>query len=480
MLLSILVFFIFWTVLDRARLIRDNDNERLFNVLLTSLRGYEDFGSAIESNAMLKERITGFGIYGNDLTLLYSWGKVPPVFDEKAIVRTQGRNGRYTLPDKEGYGVKFILRTGWGLPPPRSPQAPAVSVPRAREQEGRHTPQIAPDPGQEFVFFNTLIKSNYLYIDIAHPAYSSTRTAGFVLFPLTELALLILVVHIMNLNLRNREYGERIEAQKNLVVLGTAASTLAHEIKNPLLSIRLQTGILGKIFADSGGEELGIINEEVDRLSALTYRVNDYLRDAKGEPVPLNSYDALKDAAERLCGRNVVDPASVRDAVILMDDGRARSVLENLLRNALESGGPAEDLGASVARSGNRVVIAVFDRGKGIPAGDLKQVFDPFFTSKSTGTGIGLSISKRFTEAAGGEIVLENREGGGIAARMVLPEYTPASGGPGELVPPAGGVAGGGAPRRGGRPGPGTKVPWPGRRGRACGAASPPPPEQYQ
>jgi two-component system sensor histidine kinase HydH len=433
MFLSILVFFIFWIVLDRARLIRDNDNERLFNILVTSLRGYEDFGSAIESNAMLKERITGFGIYGNDLTPVYSWGKVPPVFDEKMIVSSTARNGRYTLPDKQGYGVKFILHTGWGLPPVRSPQAPSPPVLRSREPEGPEDrrragqimPENRPDAEREFVFFNTLIKSNYLYIDIAHPAYSRTRTAGFVFFPLIELGLLILIVHIMHLYVRNREYRERIEAQKNLVVLGTAASTLAHEIKNPLLSIRLQTGILGKIFSGSGNEELGIINEEVDRLSALTYRVNDYLRDAKGEPVPLNSYDALRDAAERLCGRNIVESASVRDGVILMDGDRARSVFENLLRNALESGGPGEGLGASVTRTGNRVVITVFDRGAGIPAEDLKQVFDPFFTSKSAGTGIGLSISKRFTEAAGGEILLENREGGGTAARMILPEYVP-------------------------------------------------------
>jgi two-component system sensor histidine kinase HydH len=430
--LSILVVFICWTIMDRARLIRDNDNERLLNMLVTSLRGYDDFGSAIESNAILRERIAGFGIYGNDLNLVYSWGRVPPIFDERIIdgMGSEARNGRYTVPDKQGYGVKFILRTGWGLPPLRSTQPlPHPALPPGNRRTSSNALETQTDSGREYVFFNAFIRSNYLYIDIAHPAYSRTRTAVFVLFPLCELGLLILVIHIMNLNLRNREYRERIEAQKNLVVLGTAASTLAHEIKNPLLSIRLQTGILGKIFSGSGNEELGIINEEVDRLSALTYRVNDYLRDAKGEPVPLNTYDVLRDAAERLCGRNILEPASVRDGMILMDGDRARSVFENLIRNAMESGGPEEGIGASVTRTGNRILIAIFDRGKGIAPEDLKQIFDPFFTSKSAGTGIGLSISKRFAEAAGGEIVLENREGGGAAARLSLPEYVPGTGG---------------------------------------------------
>jgi two-component system sensor histidine kinase HydH len=55
--------------------------------------------------------------------------------------------------------------------------------------------------------------------------------------------------------------------------------------------------------------------------------------------------------------------------------------------------------------------------------GASPRIFDPFFTSKSAGTGIGLSISRRFTEAAGGEIVLENREGGGVVVTLAFPEY---------------------------------------------------------
>jgi two-component system sensor histidine kinase HydH len=419
---------------DRARLIRDNDNERLLNMLFTSLQGYDDFGSAIESNSMLRERIAGFGIYGDDLAPAYSWGKVPPVFREVLPddFPVKERNGRYTLPDRQGHRVKFILHTGRILPPPIQPprSPPSFPVPEP-DNPGRRRraffiwQENRPNMGQDLMFFNALFNGTYLYIDIAHPAYWRTQTLTNLLFPFCELALLILVFRVRSLYLRNREYRERIEAQKNLVVLGTAASTLAHEIKNPLLSIRLQTGILDKLFPGSGKEELGIINEEVDRLSALIYRVNDYLREAEGERVPLESYDFLKNITERLCGRNILDESSVRGGMILMDGGRARSVFENVLRNALESGGPEGALSVLISRLGGRIVITILDRGKGIPPAELKRVFDPFFTRKSTGTGIGLSISKRFTEAAGGTLVLENREGGGIAARITLPEYLP-------------------------------------------------------
>ncbi|MDR1099840.1 MAG: sensor histidine kinase, partial [Treponema sp.] len=242
--------------------------------------------------------------------------------------------------------------------------------------------------------------------------------------------------YVRLLYLRNREYRERIEAQRNLVVLGTAASTLAHEIKNPLLSIRLQTGILEKIFPEQGRGEITLINQEVDRLSALVYRVNDYLREAAGNPVPLNLYDLAEETSRRLCGAPVVRDDAIRDGIIYADPDRIRSALENIIRNALESGGPAEEIGISINRGkappgpaapGSRgtVALRVFDRGAGIDPAHFKRIFDPFFTSKSSGTGIGLSISKRFIEATGGNITLENRDGGGVRVTLAFPEYRP-------------------------------------------------------
>jgi signal transduction histidine kinase len=115
-----------------------------------------------------------------------------------------------------------------------------------------------------------------------------------------------------------------------------------------------------------------------------------------------------------------------------MDADRLRSVLENVIRNALEAGGPEDAVAASVekVKTGGRtlIVISIIDQGKGISGENLKRVFDPFFTSKSTGTGIGLSICKRFVEAANGYITLESRETGGAKVTIALPEWTGAEG----------------------------------------------------
>ncbi|MDR2110179.1 MAG: HAMP domain-containing histidine kinase [Spirochaetaceae bacterium] len=409
MLFSALTILIILGTRDRARLIRDNENERILNMLFAGLRDYDDFGSAIESLPLLTERIIGFALYGSDRSLIYRWGTVPPVLDGDMLKGAAARNGRYTIPDKRGHSVKFILHFEKMPMPPRN------------GGQGRYT-------RRESWFSTPLARGDYFYINISHSAYWRTRTFTAILFPLAEIALLALVWYIRGLYLRNREYRERIEAQKNLVVLGTAAGTLAHEIKTPLLSIRLQTGILEKLLPhtgtpNTGREELEIINEEVDRLSALIYRVNDYLREAEGNRIPINSYDLIRDISRRLRGRNIIRDDAIRDGIIFMDADRARSVFENIIRNALESGGREDAVEVSITRSGGKVIIGVLDRGTGIKETDLKRVFDPFFTSKSTGTGIGLSISKRFIEAVKGSIGLENREDGGTLVKIILAEY---------------------------------------------------------
>jgi two-component system sensor histidine kinase HydH len=422
-----LALFIIWGMRDRARLIRDNDNEQIFNMLFASLRSYDDFGSAVDSNPVLKDRIIGLAVYDTDLLPVYSWGNFPAVFDEGMLRdQTISRYGRYTIPDLQRQSARFVIRfERMGPQPPRREDEQ-----RREGDERRERPREQDGSRQGLWFFNVLSRGTYLYIDIHHPAYWRTYILTLILLPLCILALLVLFLYIRNLYLRNREYQERIEAQKNLVVLGTAASTLAHEIKNPLLSIRLQTGILNKILPGEGQEETAIINEEVERISALIYRVNDYLREPRGNPEPVNVYALLFETGTRLCDRDILTEDSIRDAVVFMDTERLRSVLENVVRNAQESGSALEEIRAAVVRpqqaggsAKGAFTISILDRGKGVGGEDLKRLFNPFFTRKSTGTGIGLSISRRFIEAAGGTIDLENRKDGGAEVKIILDEY---------------------------------------------------------
>ena len=104
-----------------------------------------------------------------------------------------------------------------------------------------------------------------------------------------------------------------------------------------------------------------------------------------------------------------------------MDPERLRSVLENLVRNALEAGGPEEGVSIEASVVDAKACIDVLDRGTGLESEAVGKIFDPFFTTKSRGTGIGLSVCKRFVEAAGGSISLGRRPEGGCRARVLIP-----------------------------------------------------------
>ncbi len=263
-----------------------------------------------------------------------------------------------------------------------------------------------------------------MYFEIKQPRYWQQKRLETLLFPISEMLLLLLVGSVWLLVMRNAEYRQEAESQKNLVMLGTAASTLAHEVKNPLLAIRLQTGILERSLAGKGARELAIIDDEVERLSQLSMRVNDVIRDPKGNPTDLNPFDIVSDTAMRLCGRQIVsltDAHTTSPGTVGIDPERLRSIMENLLRNALESGGPQEEVAVEVTSNNGHVLIDVLDRGPGIQPRDREKAFDPFFTTKSRGTGIGLAICRRFARAAGGDVTLEDRPGGGMRARLDIP-----------------------------------------------------------
>ena len=223
----------------------------------------------------------------------------------------------------------------------------------------------------------------------------------------------------------NTRFRRRLDAQRQLVQLGEAARTLTHEIKNPLSAIRLKSAILRRTAGAVAVPELNVIDEEVDRLAALADRVSDFLRDPAGNVETIMLNDFLTELAQRHAGLRVDVPAT--PLAVRCDRERLRSAVENLVRNAEESGGDGAPVELTAAETGKSVTLCVLDRGSGIAPGQRHRVFDPFFTTKSKGSGIGLSITLRFIEAAGGSLELVARPGGGTEARVTLPQAEAAS-----------------------------------------------------
>jgi len=235
-------------------------------------------------------------------------------------------------------------------------------------------------------------------------------------------------------------YAELARAQKELIdrerlaALGELSASIAHEVRNPLGVIFNSVGSLKRILKPQGDAALlfDIIGEEADRLNRMVGDLLDYSRPVQPalQPVPLRPlFDEAIASARQQAGpgtENVTVVVSVaEDATTVRADARLlRQVLVNLFLNAYQAmprGGRLGIRSSSVEVDGRPCAeIVVQDTGPGIPADVVDKVFQPFFTTKATGTGLGLAVVRRIVEGHGGSIDLV-RSRNGTEFRLRLP-----------------------------------------------------------
>jgi signal transduction histidine kinase len=263
-----------------------------------------------------------------------------------------------------------------------------------------------------------------------------------------EIALLEGLVPLIGVVIENSRAYERMKERDRLAAIGQMAAGLAHEIKNPLGSIKGAAQLLADSDPEStlGGagarDFLDIIIEEVDRLDRVVGSVLDYARPQRGDPAPVEVNAIVRRTMQILgpaAGDGVAIDLELDEALprVRVDAEQLRQVLMNLAHNGLQAIGEQGRLTvATRARTGPRaawhaaeppvggdrwVEIAVRDTGPGISPKILSNLFVPFFSTKTKGTGLGLAISQRIVRAAGGEIEVASQEGTGTTFTVILP-----------------------------------------------------------
>jgi signal transduction histidine kinase/uncharacterized membrane protein len=228
----------------------------------------------------------------------------------------------------------------------------------------------------------------------------------------------------------NRLHG-RIKERDRLAALGEMAAGLAHEIRNPLGSIKAAAQLLeGAPARDPQEREfLAIIVEEVGRLNRVVGSFLDYARPYRGNAAVIDVNDAVHRSLAVL--RNDLPTAvalTVETAedlpAVRIDPEHLRQVVMNLVRNAVEATDSTGEVAVVTQRRPGRVdmvEVVVRDSGPGISAKDLPNLFIPFFTTKAQGTGLGLAISQRLIESAGGRIEVRTLGGRGSTFVVALP-----------------------------------------------------------
>ena len=222
--------------------------------------------------------------------------------------------------------------------------------------------------------------------------------------------------------------GERLAAWAEM------ARMIAHEVKNPLTPIRLSAEHLREVFRDGepdGGASTverctNNILSQVEDLRQIADEFSDYSRipEVRPEVFAVEPWLAsLTDSYRPDAQGSEVELHFADDAPaqIFADRRLLTRVLRNLVENALRAGGSSPVTIHVSTVVDKRVEIVVADRGSGVPADDLEHIFEPYFSTRETGTGLGLPISKRIVEAHGGTIRAESRSDGGLRVRVVLP-----------------------------------------------------------
>ncbi len=222
---------------------------------------------------------------------------------------------------------------------------------------------------------------------------------------------------------------EELRRSEQLAALGKMAAGVAHELRNPLSSIKGLALVLRSRFRDENGdrETATILVQEVERLNRSISELLDYARPQQLQKKSVDLHNLLHKAVSLI--RMDAETAGIELTTFFQenlpmvdaDEDKLNQVLLNLLLNGIQAMEKGGRLDIRVGATNRKVEIVVTDSGCGIAKKDLGRVFDPYFTTKPEGTGLGMAMSAKIIEEHGGKIHLQSKPGQGTSVIIEIP-----------------------------------------------------------
>jgi two-component system sensor histidine kinase AtoS len=213
-----------------------------------------------------------------------------------------------------------------------------------------------------------------------------------------------------------RQYEKELQERERMVTLGEMGLNLAHEIKNPLTSVKGFTQLMQhrKIGEEQKQYYLGLMNEELERVNTLLNDMLTYGGRHKIHPEPVNLSELLEELKiiYQVTYPGVIfdlEGVDLKAPEIVLDRSKIIQLIDNLVKNSVDAG--ADHVRILQVRDDDSVRIRIRDNGSGIPEEIRDKVFTPFFTTKERGTGFGLSLCTEVASIHGGGLTVESESG---------------------------------------------------------------------
>jgi signal transduction histidine kinase len=233
---------------------------------------------------------------------------------------------------------------------------------------------------------------------------------------------------------RNQELEEELQRSERSAVVGRLASGIAHEIRNPLNFINLSIDHLREAFAPANAAQSAqykhILTTIKDELARLNQLVSDFLSYGRPAKLKLREIDArvLAEEVRDLVaakadeqGVKIAIEANGADTRLIADAEQLKTCFSNLMINAVQAMPGGGDLDVVLNTNDGHIEIEFSDTGTGMLPETLEQIFEPYYSTKETGIGLGLPLTKKIIEEHGGQIEVESEVGIGTSFIVTLP-----------------------------------------------------------
>jgi PAS domain S-box-containing protein len=234
-----------------------------------------------------------------------------------------------------------------------------------------------------------------------------------------------------------RQLRERLTHNEKIAALGRMAAQVAHEVRNPLAGLRLYSlHLKGKVDGKLAAAEMSLIDKIINGINHLSDTVEQVINFSRPITLKRSKSDlnrVIHDALQLLEPQLTANKVNIRsglkgngkqpssEAVAVIDEASMRSTFINLLLNSIQAMREGGDLMVSTYRSEDSIHVEISDTGVGMTEEQIKNAFEPFYTTKSQGLGLGMYYVQKIIEMHGGSIELESRAGEGTCVKIKLP-----------------------------------------------------------